>query len=181
MRLEEEVSSKLAEVTDNLIDEKESSLIEMVDQDQAEGLDSKQIIEDVASMEKISIKELKREISNEVHSMEKIVQKEASIIEDQILKEKLDNIEKENEDEHDVVDRDETKGNDEDEKEQENNTKENIDETEYVAKTIKNEEKPSKIVSLVDETEEDNVEEISKDKVEENNEEISVEEKTLVK
>ena len=105
------------------------------------------------------------------------MQKEVSIIEDQILKEKLYNIEKENKDEHDVVNRDETKGIDEDEKEQENNTKENIDETEYVAKTIKNEEKPSKRVSLVDETEEDNVEEISKDKVEENNKEISVEEK----
>ena len=45
----------------------------MVNQDQAEGLDSKQIIEDVASMEKISIKELKQEISDEVHSIEKIV------------------------------------------------------------------------------------------------------------
>ena len=107
-------------------------------------------------MEKISIKELKQEISDEVHSIGKIVQKEASIIEDQILKEKLDNIEKGNKDEHDVVNREETKGIDEDEKEQE-------------------------IVSLVDATKEDNVEEISKDKVEENNEEISVEEKDLGK
>jgi len=156
LRLEEKVSSKLAKVTDNLIEEKELSLNEIVDEDKAEGLDSNKIKEDVAAMEEMSIKELKEGISDEVHNLEKNLQEEANKIEDQVLQERLDRIQKQV-DESEKFDETEEEDDEEDETEEDEKAEEVIDEKDLVAKVIKSKEEqkdPSKIISLSDEVEE---------------------------
>lgn len=163
LRLEEEVSSKLAKVADNLIDEKESSLNEIVDEDKAEGLGSEEIKEDVAANKEMSIKELKQEISDEVHNIEQNLQEEASKIEGQVLKERLDRIRKQGDEEGKAETlEDETleKGEeqDEDETEEVEKADETIDGKEVLAKTIKVKEEQNE--SSIEKFLEDNGEEV---------------------
>jgi len=91
-RLETEVLSKLAEATVKLVEEKETILNKVVAEDKVQGLDSKAVIQDVAAMEEISIKDIKQEISEEVDQIQKKLHHDASIIESQVLQEKLDHI-----------------------------------------------------------------------------------------
>jgi len=154
LRLEEEASAKLEKITDNLIHEKESVLSQVVDQDKAEGMNEKEIIEDVSLIEEMSIKELKQEISDEVQDIEKGLQKEASKIESQVLKETLGRIEQQKE-----LDKATATGaheqhheNDETEDKDSEKVVEVINEEEFVEDTSNNEveEKSKKIISLVD-------------------------------